>query len=272
MKLADLTSRLLRQAIDIYAEHAYGAPGENRPEPVRKAAAMRGRTFRQILRKMIDESYEDHRRYVLRLGNRNYPCMKLAFEEMLYDGEFFFVVDTHDDLDLDRSFPGYDDWQELRQYNKDLKHRIERAWAEHGLPTIEVVRDLAAEDAEHAEESRGSKVVLALDDPTEGEAVALALRAHGYDVYRAEDPEELLDEVKRRKPDLVLVGHLLAGTSGRHLARDLRRRYRRRRAFRLVLGLPRWDMREKPDEVDAVLPEPFDRDRLFRALDDLLSQ
>ena len=272
MKLADVTAGFLCQAVAIYAREAYG---EDWPQAVKKAAAMKGRTFRQVLRKMTDESYEDHRRYILRLGNPNYPCMKLAFEELLYDGEFFLVVDTHDDLDLDTSFPGYEDWQELRRYNRELKRKIERAWVGAGLPTIEEVRDLAAEDAERSEESRGSRVILALDDPTEGEAVALALRSHGYDVYRVRDPDDLVKEVRRRRPDLVLVGHLLAGHSGRRIAGTLdgiRRRYRRRRAFRLVLGLPRWDMREKPEEVDAVLPEPFDRSRLFRALDELLAE
>ena len=70
------------------------------------------------------------------------------------------------------------------------------------------------------------------------------------------------------------VGHLLAGRSGRRIADTLNgiRRRARRHGFRLVLGLPRWDMREKPEEVDAVIPEPFDRDRLFRALDELLSR
>ncbi len=272
MKLADVTASVLRRAVDIYAREAYG---DERPEAIKKAAGIKGRTFRQILKKMTDESYEDHRRYILRLGNPNYPCMKLAFEELLYDGEFFFMVDTHDDLDLDHSFPGYEDWEELRRYNRDLKHRIEAAWSREGLPTVEVVRDLAAEEAEHADESRGCKVILALDDPTEGEAVALALRSHGYDVFRTQDPDDLVRAVKRRRPDLVLVGHLLAGRSGRRLAEtldDIRRRSRRRRAFRLVLGLPHWDRREKPEEVDAVLPEPFDRSRLFRALDELLEE
>ena len=271
MKLADVTAALLRRAVDIYAHEAYN---EDWPEPVKSAACLKGRTFRQVLKEMVDEGYEDHRRYVLRLGNRNYPCMKLAFEELLYDGEFFFMVDTHDDLDLDPSFPGYEDWEELRRYNRDLKHRIERAWAREGLPTIEEVRDLAAEDAQHAEESRGRRVVLAIDDPTEGEAIALALRAHGYDVFRTEDPDDLMKAVRRRRPDLVLVGHLLAGRSGRRIADTLNgiRRPARRHVFRLVLGLPRWDMREKPEEVDAVIPEPFDRDRLFRALDELLSR
>ena len=272
MKLADLSARLLCHAIRVYARVAYG---EEWPKPIEKAAAIEGRTFREVLRRMEDESYEDHRRYILRLGNPNYPCMKLAFEELLYDGEFFFFVDTHDDLDLDPSFPGYEDWEELRHYNRELKHRIEEAWVREGLPTIEVVRDLAAEDAEHADvEPRGRKVLLALDDPTEGEAVALALRSHGYEVYLADGPERLLREVKRRRPDLVLVGHLLAGHSGRRIAGKLDgiRRRARRYPFRLVLGMPRWDMREKPEQVDAVVPEPFDRSRLFRALDELLSQ
>jgi len=275
VNLADLTSEMLRRAIGLYAQEAFG---DDWPETVQRAARIRGRAYHQLLRRMTDESRmsEDshHRRYVLRLGNRNYPCMKLVLEEILFDGEFFFLVDTHDELDLDPSFPGYDDWVELRKYNRELKRRIESRWADEGLPTVVEARDLAAEDAERCQEpSRGRRLILALDDPVEIEAVALALRGHGYEVVEAHDPDAVVGEAANENCDLALLGHVLGGRSGRKLAATLseqRRERECRRPLRIVLGAPRWDARGRPDGVDAVVPEPFDRSELLGVLDDLL--
>ena len=43
-------------------------------------------------------------RYTMRLGNRNYPFMKLLLQEHLIAGEFFFGVDTHDEMDIKPDF------------------------------------------------------------------------------------------------------------------------------------------------------------------------
>ncbi len=40
------------------------------------------------------------KRYTLRLGNESYPFMKFVLQEYLVDHEYFFSVDTHDDLNI----------------------------------------------------------------------------------------------------------------------------------------------------------------------------
>ncbi len=305
MKLGDLTADVLRRAVEIYACEAYGSGW---PEQVESALAISGRNFVELLSGMIDESGESgeteahHRRYVLRLGNPNYPCMKLVFEEVLFDGEFFFSVDTHDEIDLDPSFPDYDDWQELCRYNRGVKQRVEDAFAREGIPTIQTVRDIAAEDASAATPApSGRKVLLALDNPLESEAVAMALRSRGYEVTEAPhdpdrpapggkspsggagyvaEPSRFPEIASAAGVDLVLVGHVFGGESGRRLCCELAEHRRstpgesrggKRHLPCIVLGVRASDRRERPEGADAVVPEPFDREELLRALDELLS-
>src|SRR5205085_290432 len=88
------------------------------------------------------------KRYTLRLGNARYPFMKFVVQEYLVDSEFFFSVDTHDDLDVRSDNPDYDAWVELKKHNLRLKKEIESAWARAGLPTHEDLRLLAEGIAE----------------------------------------------------------------------------------------------------------------------------
>ncbi len=72
-------------------------------------------------------------RYSFRLGNSGYPHMKLVF---LFENERpVFYVDAHDShFNLPPNVPGYDKLMALRQSNKQMKQRIEAAWAAQNLP------------------------------------------------------------------------------------------------------------------------------------------
>ena len=72
----------------------------------------------------------------MRLGNRNYPFMKLLLQEHLVAGEFYFAVDTHDEMDIKPDFPDYEQWMALRRFNGNLKKRIESQLANEGLPAM----------------------------------------------------------------------------------------------------------------------------------------
>jgi len=287
VKLGDLTADLLRRAVEAYAREAFV---QGWPRQVEEALAIAGRNCVELLRGMTDESDQGddahHRRYVLRLGNPNYPCMKLVLEEVLFDGEFFFTVDTHDEIELDPSFPDYEDWQELRGYNVGLKQRIEEHWSREGIPTVQCVLDHAREDAERAEpEPRGRKVLVAVEDARESEAVALALRSRGYEVVQPPHEEaaggldywRVVETAERAEPDLALIGRFLGGHSGRHLALELSRRLGAREEggkgehrMRLVLACSPYDTRVVPPGVDAVVADPFDSVEIFRAIENLL--
>ncbi len=281
MKLGDLNTGILRRAVKAYASEAYGR--RRRPPPIKDALAIEGHGFVDILRGMTDETNKGEdahqRRYILRLGNPNYPHMKLVIAEVLFDGEFFFLVDPHDEIELDPSWPDYEDWQELRRYNHELKRRIERRWAREGIPTVQDLHDAAAEDVGRPDvELRAGKVLVAIDDAPGSETMAMTLASRGYDAFEAGGndlgPEELLEIAEQSGADVVFLGTMVWGRNGRRFACELARRLADRDADRspsILLVRKSNDHRDRPEGVGAVVPVPFDCEQILEALGKLLA-
>jgi hypothetical protein len=77
------------------------------------------------------------RRYLLRLGNRNYPHMKLVVDRAPDGRGYLFRADTHDNHV--RPKPGSRDekpFLELMEKNRQVAEAIETAWEQEGLPTF----------------------------------------------------------------------------------------------------------------------------------------
>jgi len=144
VKLEELTSELLAQAIGIYLQRAY--PDGPAPEVVRGRAeippGLRGAAL------FADERYErvppktaveQATRFNLRLGNAMYPNMKLGVDRVGGSAEFVLVVDTHDKLfasviqESER-----EKYRALLDHNRRLQEEIQRAWSAAGLPTFEL--------------------------------------------------------------------------------------------------------------------------------------
>jgi hypothetical protein len=58
--------------------------------------------------------------------------MKFVVQEHLVNGEYFFSVDTHDQLEIRPDNPEYAEWQRLKAYNRRLKLEIEEQWDRAG--------------------------------------------------------------------------------------------------------------------------------------------
>ncbi len=143
MRLEDMPRAVLQEAVALYLEEAYGGaplPGvvEGRlewPEGATVAEVARGEAFE---RTPTDVAPEAGRHVRLRLGNRAYPHMKLALDRVPDSGDWVLSVDSHDRMLLVAE--GEDASEALRavvEANTELKVRIERRWAEAGLPTFE---------------------------------------------------------------------------------------------------------------------------------------
>jgi hypothetical protein len=77
------------------------------------------------------------RRYYLRLGNRNYPHMKMVVDRAPDGRGHLFRADTHDNHV--RPKPGSRDekpFLELMEKNRVVAEAIESAWEQEGLPTF----------------------------------------------------------------------------------------------------------------------------------------
>ncbi|MBN2582891.1 MAG: hypothetical protein JXL80_07455 [Planctomycetes bacterium] len=143
MKLQEITSELLSQAVAVYLQLAY--PQGATSDAVRLRATLPpGLSGHGLL---DDERFErlpggqedgQVQRYNLRLGNESYPHMKLGVDRISGTDDFVFVVDTHD-----KHFAMMVQQNEQAQYkalldrNDAMKQAIERAWTEAGLPTFE---------------------------------------------------------------------------------------------------------------------------------------
>ncbi|MBI3411280.1 MAG: hypothetical protein HY040_23340 [Planctomycetes bacterium] len=81
--------------------------------------------------------------YAFRLGSATFPHLKLRAQQMDHCGQatWVFMVDTHDAFSKDNPVPPPEHpdcprWLALQNANRHLKERIEAAWAEHDLATV----------------------------------------------------------------------------------------------------------------------------------------
>ncbi len=166
MKLSRLDMATVSKAVAVYLDQAYG--GGVRPRTIPDLSLAPDADWKQVLelfqREEIEEAGRTVVRYAFRLGNRNYPFMKLVLQEHLMPGEFIFAVDTHDEMDIKPDYPDYDAWQAVKRFNRGLKCKIEAQFAAEGLDTSAALHKLA-ESAEPWEGERSDRHrILVVDD------------------------------------------------------------------------------------------------------------
>lgn len=143
MKLNEVTSELLKQAIDMYLAIAYPQGGWSEsvaerarlPEGLRGAALLSDARFERV---PAEAPVEAATRFNLRLGNAGYLHMKLGIDRVSDSDEYVLVVDTHD-----KHFSEMVQEKERQEYrdllanNQRLHDEIQNAWSAAGLPTFE---------------------------------------------------------------------------------------------------------------------------------------
>lgn len=226
MRLDRLTASHVRQAVEIYMSGAW--PASERCEPrfdVRRLDE--AATLAEILSN-FDKPPEGQgpalARYTLQLGNYRYPFMKFVVQEYLIHEEYFFSVDTHDELKITPDMPDYEGWLEIRRFNRQLKLAIERHWTEAGLPTNEDLRGLMEGLARLEREDEKRARILVVDDEREvAHGLAAILGARGYDVEVAFDGLEVLSRLEREpRVDLVLLDYSMPECDGEEVMRRVR--------------------------------------------------
>ena len=222
MKLAALTHDMVERAVAIYQDLAYGdgvptrrassGPGVGAEGPL-------GRFHRERTERAPGHSCQ---RFSMRLGNRNYPNMKLLLQEHLVEGEFFFAVDTHDQMEFGPELPDFEQWQALRRFNGDLKRRIEERLAQAGLDTAAVVRrQLAKGPCRDGAPCRG--LALVVDDEEElADAVAQLLQRAGFRTAKVHDGRAALAAARELRPDLLVIDYELPELDGLQVIEALR--------------------------------------------------
>lgn len=132
---------VLRQAVAIYLKHAY--PEAEPPEIVRQRLNWgEGVDAAQLLtrfpfEKVSPSGSQRPEVYALRLGNSQYPHMKLQVQPWPTSAGFLLSVNTHDQvLAPPPNSPDFEPFRALQAANQRYKEIIELAWDQAGLPTF----------------------------------------------------------------------------------------------------------------------------------------
>lgn len=275
MRREKLTPEIVRRAIDIFLEIAW--PGDSFPRPrITSQDFANVATLDQLL-----ERFEKPRagecgslhRYMLRLGNPRYPFMKFVVQEYLLDEEYFFAVDTHDDLDVRPDNPDYEAWQDLKRHNLGLKLAIEAAWAREGLPTYSDLRVLAEGIAEvERENEKKARLLLADDEAEVCRGLAALLRARGYEVETVYDGRQVLDRLARDPlPDLLLLDFAMPEIDGEEVLSRVRADPRLVDLPVLLATASSIDL-ARVRRASGFLRKPYAREVLFAMLSQLLER
>ena len=269
MRLDELPLSKVRRAVDLYLEEAYA--GEEPPIlPEFLRGDLDGPTSAS-LDDFLDESDEScggARRYALRLGNQRYPFMKLRLVEYLFQGEFFFTVDTHDQMFADQSDP---ELARLKAYNREVRCKIEASWEGAGLPTTAHLKGLTDDSAPvEREASRGVRVLVVDDDPAIQDTVVRMLQFKGFDCDRADDGEEAVELACAERHQLVLMDVEMPRMSGIEACEELKADPLRAALPVLLMTAGAVDLARDATSPDGFLVKPFRADALFRFIDAVL--
>lgn len=222
MRLEETDVAMVMKAVDVYLGVAWG---DRRPAVACHADFSTAQSIDEVLERFADERKVGKlRKYALRLGNCQYPNMKLVFQELLVRDKFFFAVDTHDDCFVDSSWADFDQWIELKRRNAEIKDEIERKWQDAGVPTFATVVQEIEQETRLAEapKGHGDLVLIVDDDQGIASGVEVILNRQGYRTLRAARAEDAVRLMAETRPDLVLSDLEMPGMTGLDLARHLR--------------------------------------------------
>jgi CheY-like chemotaxis protein len=275
-----MSCRQVRRAIDIYLQYAWGSDPSAAVNQL--VDGVRSCHELEVLFELFEpESSETHgdgsgrggfRRYALRLGNLRYPFMKLIVQEYLVNGEFFFSVDTHDNLDIRADNPDYREWNQLKRSNGELKIAIEAAWDKAGLPTHADLQALMEALAKGERRGQRRARLLLVDDETH---VAFGLKAlfvaRGFEVSLAHDGREALEQLSEGPvPDLLLLDNDMPELDGRHVLAAIRADPRLEDLPVLMTTAAQIDL-ARLQRVSGFLRKPYPRQVLFEMVDRLVA-
>lgn len=270
MKLTALTQEMVERAVSIYQDLAYGSVA-----PKRRMATVAdgGNGPLGLFHQEQVECVPGHacQRFSMRLGNRNYPFMKLLLQEHLIAGEFFFAVDTHDQMEIGPEFPDYEQWMAVRKFNGELKRRIEDSFEQAGLDTAAVVRKLIVADCrDDGQPCRG--LVLIVDDEEDlAAAVEVLIQRAGFRTCKVHDGRSALVATRELNPDLVLLDYELPELDGLQVIEQLRSDAATRQVPVLLNSAARMTMTDI-QRADGFLSKPFPESLLNAMIDRVLGK
>lgn len=208
-------------------------------------------------------------RYSLRLGNRNYPFMKLLLQEHLVAGEYFFAVDTHDQMEIKPDYPDYEQWMAVRRFNRELKRQIEQGFAQAGLDTAARMRQLLVEQGCGSGNACRGLVLIVDDEEDLAAAVEVLIQRRGFRTYKVYDGTAGVAAAQQLLPDLVLLDYELPELDGLQVLERLRTEPATAGIPVLLNSAARVSLGDAK-RADGFLAKPYPEALLFEMIDRVL--
>lgn len=270
MRLERITIDQLREAFQLYLEIAYEGLEEKQVLPFDIAPES---DLEEFLPRFVDESHEgDHlsaHRYILRMGSRYYPFMKFVLQEYLFEGEYFFQVDTHDQMDIKPSMPDYEAWVELKRKNLKLKANIERAWRQAGIPTLTDLKDSVDRYSVREEDRLSGSILIVDDERPIADTIGALLEKRGYEVRKAYDGAEGLEMLSEAQPDLVLLDYEMPKIDGCEVTARIKSD-EKFKDVRVLLSTAGSVSLDRAALADGFLVKPYRTEILFKLISHLV--
>lgn len=272
MRLQALTLEMVTRAVDLYLKLAYDT-GSQRGMPDLTLSA--GATPEQVLTLFQVEVREgiagqSSTRYTMRLGNRNYPFMKLLLQEHIVAGEYFFGVDTHDDMEIKPAYPDYEAWVAVRRFNSDLKRKIEASFTLDHLHTASNLREICSQRTSSAEAGHCGTILVVDDEEDLADAVESLLSLRGYTMHKAYDGQTAIEVAHRIHPDMILLDYELPGIDGLAVIAALRENESTRSIPVLLCTASKISVGDI-GKADGFLAKPYQEQLLYQMVDRVIS-
>jgi CheY-like chemotaxis protein len=268
MRLKDMTVGDLRKAIRIYREGAYENDAPELPGTEGTDEDPIERTLSVFADETLREGNLATRRYALRLGNTDYPFMKLVLQEHLVEGEFFFEVDSHDGM-FDPEGAEAKRMDKLRHRNRHVKKRIEDSWTESGLPTAATIKGLISTWPAARAKPSGRRILLVDDDEDISSTLALLLHARGFEVDTLTDGRMAVELADANRHDLILMDNEMKDLNGFEACRVLKSRPETRDIPVLIATAGALTLQQL-DAADGFMVKPFRVELLISILEHML--
>ncbi len=283
MKKELIKREVAEKAVEIYLRLAYGAGSEHKARSMfvdedsgdEKSVFLvfheETRLRPEARASSLIEPSNALQRFAIRLGNRNYPFMKLILQEHLVRGEFYFGVDTHDQMELKPGMPDYESWLKVKRFNLELKKVIDKTFEQEGVPTLAMTRRTQESENQNLHpKPRGQWILIVDDEIEEARTLEQFLWRQGFDVARARNGREALEALDHLDPVLLVLDWEMPEMDGLTLIQELRNR-EQTRDLPIVLTSASQMMTPEKSLADSFLAKPYDSTDLIQMVDYLLS-
>jgi len=266
----------LRRALAVYGRIAWDdepmpaieLPGRDE-DPL--APALSGLVERHIAQdETLRSGVLPTRRITLRLGRPGYPFMKLMLQEHLVEGEFFFEVDTHDQMFCEEGEEAAE-VRALKAKNLQLKEAIEHALDEAGLPTARHIKGLVESWPARRAPPNGRRILLVDNEADIAATLAMLLEGAGYEVDVCHDGREAIERADPSRHDLVLMDNEMQDLNGFEACRVLKSRPATARLPVLIATAGALTLSQL-DAADGFMVKPFRMELLFSILEQMLGR